>query len=430
MRSTEELDAIRRRLNAEFPVEFPTHTLACWDPPYFMPKMGWVAELSFFDKDTYRGPRVDVIVAAPDLSDVDQAPRRLTEAIERLQAADASSIADGDQLAEIAGLEVANYDPEAFFPTAEDEQRRLEALALMQSRFDAVAARFREIYGLRLPRHLAVFAAFWRSLSEAELRGMEALGRSPGGVTQWFDDDALERSTRDGLDPRLDCRFRQDPPELVTIMWGDSDGLHHGLWYDDPSQPPTCVAGNYARDSAETWGDEHVTPLQLLEDDLESWLNDRDYDGEPVRGSALALQAALDWWRTHDDAARAADGLAARPVIERPEILGGMGPALPAGSGNARGGYDQVQARERAYGGDRSAMARLTMIARTELAEDKPAFALVMGRELHWHDSDEHRELALELLTRAYEALDRDALADITRAHHENRDLRSVTVFD
>jgi hypothetical protein len=430
MRSSEELDAIRRRVNAGFPVEFSTHTLACWDPPYFMPKMGWVAELSFFDKDTYRGPRVDVIVAGPDLSDVDEAPRRLVEAIQRLQQTDPNTIADGDQLAEIVGLPVATYDPEAFLPTDEDVQRRLDALARMEARFDGVARRFAEVYGLRLPRHLAVFAAFWRSLSEAEQRGVEALGRSPGGITQWFDDGALERKTREGLDPRLDCRFRCDPPELVTIMWGDSDGLHHGLWFDDPAELPTCVAGNYARDSAETWGDEHVTALQLLEDDLESWLNDRDYDGEPVRGSVLALQSALAWWRNHDDAALVADGTTSRPDVERPEILGGMGPALPPDSGDPRGGYENVQARHEAYRGDRSAVGRLAMIARTELAEGKPAFALVVGRELHWMDDDATRELGLELLTRAYEALGRDALADIARVHHENRDLRSVTVFD
>jgi Uncharacterised conserved protein (DUF2228) len=94
---------------------------------------------------------------------------------------------------------------------------------------------------------LTSFAALWRSLTEVERKGMKSVVRSPGGIMTWFEDGGLSRKTRDGLDQRLESRFRADPPELVTVMWGNSDGLHFGLWYDDPMHGPTFLAHNYAR---------------------------------------------------------------------------------------------------------------------------------------------------------------------------------------
>ncbi|GIH06681.1 hypothetical protein Rhe02_47480 [Rhizocola hellebori] len=67
--------------------------------------------------------------------------------------------------------------------------------------------------------------------------------------------------------------------------------------------------------------------------------------------------------------------------------------------------------------------------ALAELAGDKPAYALVLGRELHWFDNADYHEAALTLLTGAYRALDRSALAEITEVHYANRDLRSVDVL-
>src|SRR5262249_55580319 len=53
-------------------------------------------------------------------------------------------------------------------------------------------------------------------------------------------------SVPDGLDHRLQYRFYRDPPEFLTILSGDSDGLHFGLFYDDLAEP--CVTHYYARD--------------------------------------------------------------------------------------------------------------------------------------------------------------------------------------
>ena len=95
---------------------------------------------------------------------------------------------------------------------------------------------------------------FWMGLSSDEREeAWSYLGTGPVGVGAWFLDGADRRRVKPGLDERLDFRFRADPPEMVSVFCGNSDGEHWGLWYDDPKLVPTALVKNYARDSAETW---------------------------------------------------------------------------------------------------------------------------------------------------------------------------------
>ncbi|MCA9659078.1 MAG: DUF2228 domain-containing protein, partial [Myxococcales bacterium] len=293
--------------------------------------------------------------------------------------------------------------------------------------FDAVATRMREVYGLRLPRSMATFAAFWRSLDPLERRGAEHLGRSPGGIMVWFEDGGLERRTRDDLDARLECRFRCDPPEMVTIMWGDSDGLHYGLWYDDPADPPTYVVHNYARDSAETWPDSQPTPLGVLAELVRERLED-PYSDETPPLTLYALRDALAWFADADAAALAADPPAQR-WLDAPRFptLGTFGPGLPEGAGEVR--VSDPHVRLKAWREQPARTEKWIASARRECAEGRPAAALTFGLDLHWLDDDATRDTARELLTAAYAALDRHAHAATLAVHHEHRDLRSVGVF-
>jgi hypothetical protein len=96
----------------------------------------------------------------------------------------------------------------------------------MDQRFPAVSDRVRQVFGLRLPRHLAVFCALWHSADDDERRGIEYLMANPFGVTEYFGDNGLRLIGRDGLDERLHGRFRRDPAEFVTVMAGDSPCCH------------------------------------------------------------------------------------------------------------------------------------------------------------------------------------------------------------
>ncbi|WP_238006873.1 DUF2228 domain-containing protein [Dactylosporangium sp. AC04546] len=299
----------------------------------------------------------------------------------------------------------------------------------MHERFPEAEAWLRRVYGLRLPRHLGVFAEFWQGLTDDERAGMRYLGLSPWGISELFDEGGVDRTPRDGLDPRLDCRFRRDPAEFVTVMSGDSDGLHFGLWYDDPAELPSFIAYNYARDSAETWTQRSPTVLAEIGRRVADARHDAQYDHEMAEGLAVLqpLESKLEAFADADRAALDADGPRRWADAARPPGGVTLGGALPPGSGATRAG--QSFERMDAYRADPAAAEAIIAEARAELADGFPAYALSVGSELHWWDGDPFRAAATELLTGAYRALGREALAEIVEVHHANRDLRSVDVL-
>lgn len=185
-----------------------------------------------------------------------------------------------------------------------DDARREAALSLMQGRFPAVAARVRQVYGLRLPRHVAVFCALWASASSAERAALEHLMVRPFGLTEYFGAGGLRLTGRDGLDERLHARYRRDPPEFVTVLGGGTDGLHYGLWYDDPAGLPSLLVYNYARDDAVTRASSAATMLAEIRREAQQAVQDfgGDEDDEDVR-LILPVFAALDWFADADQRA-------------------------------------------------------------------------------------------------------------------------------
>jgi hypothetical protein len=224
------------------------------------------------------------------------------------------------------------------------EEARQAALSLMEERFPAVAERVQRVYGLRLPRHLAVVCALWHSADKSERKGLNYLDVQLSGVTDYFDDHGLERVGRDGLDERLHWRYRCDPAEFVTVLDGGSDGLHYGLWYEDPAELPVLIAHNWARDSAETWTNGYATLIAELRWRVQRVASDYGEDG-PEAEQVRAVGAALEWFAAADEAALRADGLSPAPA-ERPYSAVGLFPLLPAGAGDPR----LAESRERLRG--------------------------------------------------------------------------------
>lgn len=298
----------------------------------------------------------------------------------------------------------------------------------MQERFPAVAARVRKVYGLRLPRHVAVFCALWASVSPAERAALDHLMVRPFGVTEYFGEQGLRLKGRDGLDERLHARYRRDPPEFVTVLGGGLDGLHYGLWYDDPADLPSLIVGNYAREDAVTWASSAVTLLAEIRRDAQQAVRDfgGDEDDEDVR-LILPVFAALDWFADADQRALEADGLPHGTAGNRQFSAVSVFPALPAGCGDPQLARSPERLRAFEEGGDEA--ARWITLAWDQLAAGKPALALAVGGELHWADLDPFRQASRDLLTGAYRALGRDALADTAEIHIAHRDLRSVAVL-
>lgn len=301
-------------------------------------------------------------------------------------------------------------------------ERREAALAETLARFPAVAERMRAVYDMPLPRHLAYAIGFYRGLTAEERdEAWSYLGCGPAGVSEWFEDDGLLRPAT--ADERLHFRYRCDPPEFVTIFSGNSDGGHWGLWYDDPRELPRLVVHNYARDDACT-GPCKPTLLGTLREDIH---------GRELRaGDYPHLPRVREWF---DECARQelrayrAEGIESPPPRGH-DCVAGMDPWVPgAALPPDLAGYAAQQLRYETFRARPAEAAPWIERARRELAEGSPMRALFLGRELHYVDPDELRETAAELLIGAYRALGRDALAGVVRAHHDDRDLRSVGIY-
>jgi hypothetical protein len=319
----------------------------------------------------------------------------------------------------------------------ETKARRARALDETNALFPRVAARVRELYGLDLPPSLAVFWAFYTSLSQAELEAYEE-GLDlyqPAGILDFFKPGGLARKPLEGLDACLHWRFRSDPPELVTVATGGSDGEHLGLFYDDPAKLPSGVVRNYARDSAETWWAE-ATLLDVLRKKLDDYERDQLTPDDPedvLRASCQLrlLREAMAAFEGAEAEARAEDApRLVMPYEERsrlPSIVSGVGVIAPGSS--APPYIEAVEGRGRPFPDEVEARGFVEE-ARRALAAGDVAHALALGRDLHWADIEALRAETLELLVGAYRALGREALAAIAEAHHRHRDLTSVAVLE
>src|SRR5207247_1286977 len=109
-----------------------------------------------------------------------------------------------------------------------------------------------------------------------------------------------------------------------------------------------------------------------------------------------------------------------------PAIVCGVGVLIP-GALDVPAPYVAELAGKAFSGPD---LGRLIAEARARLERGDAAYALALGRDLHWADADELRAETLELLVRAYRMLGRGSLAGLVEVHHAHRDLPNVTVFE
>jgi hypothetical protein len=278
-----------------------------------------------------------------------------------------------------------------------------------------VRARFQASHGLYLPDHAFRFYAFWLAATDLERAALDRVGVAPGAIFERFEADPAPKDP--AHDRRLDGRFYRAPPELLHAAWGDTDGLHWGLWYDHDGVTDPPVAGFYARDGgggsfyADTLLGLVIERASRLEADGLQAPSLSDAERAEHVNLAGVLAAAARWFEP--DAA--ATSSRRRGVADTLDDFGALLPddAAPLPD---RGPQHAIWDTTR---DDDAAVARWIAEAEAGLADGQPGFALVLGRDLHWLSMrrPEREAAAAALLVAAYEALGRPALAAIARVH-------------
>lgn len=307
-----------------------------------------------------------------------------------------------------------------------------------------VEERFLRDWGFELPDSIFRFSDFLESLGPVEQQALRELDVSPAGIMDLFADAGLR--PRDGLDVRVHGRYYRDPPEFLTFMHAGSDGLHHGLWFDDGR---TCggVASYYNNDG-DGIDTTAATPLEALRAILERHWRDLDDDVQDEEVSARksrlgllreALTGVETGGRPEVGVAYSMAYDAVVPPVDpgRLTTLDGAG-ALAVGETAldrpAHGRADEYKFATYMYDlfEDSDALDAGVREARRRCAAGDPAEALVLGRDLHWASGgDPAREaLANELLVMAYRAVGRPSLAEVADAHHRHRSLPRVNVLE
>jgi hypothetical protein len=268
-------------------------------------------------------------------------------------------------------------------------------------------ARLRELYGFDFPDELFEVAAWHRALTGEAARAFgEVLGISLRGP---FDALAGKLDGPLRYPAVLHWRYQYDLPELFTVMVGDTDGLHWGYWFDDPGRLPPVVASFYARDGVELT--QHASLLHAIAAHgaaarrgvRENRRTDAKHASRYDRDLAAldALDAVLPAPRPQP---------AREPVADTPDGMGIVVDTALLGTWNPPiGKLDRAAA---------------LAFADAELAAGRPGSALEVGRAL-W---DGAKLAALDLLARAYAALDRAPLRAAALAHRAHPAIPSLDV--
>lgn len=228
---------------------------------------------------------------------------------------------------------------------------------------------------------------------------------------------AFEQPPRnDAGDPDvLETRLYKDPPEFITALLGDTDGVHWGYYVDDPADRPSCVARYYHNDAYQLTAfgglfdavNEHAKALRRT---LAEYVETDPDSAESYRRDIVKVDALLG---------RLAPLAAEEPLrrsITAP-TRDGMGIVVPPDRYAPLAPRDLFQ--ESRYVPDEAEVRRLHEAALKALKSGYAGSALKLGKDL-W-DYPGCFDVSCELLDAAYEALGRQVLRDRLRRIRDYR---------
>jgi hypothetical protein len=242
------------------------------------------------------------------------------------------------------------------------------------------------------------------------------------------------------LSPLLHWRYHLDPPEFFTVFAGDSDKLHWGYYLNDPPDGASCIASYYANDAYELSivGDNLFEAARL---ELEAQFHDcEEYLTEDPEHAAdyaarlellNAFRQAVQAYATSDRPERGEAYVTKYQSAGRAAVVAatpeGMDVMAPPETYRPLSLPDK---KLRPFLRKQEDPRDVVEEARQALRDGFPATALKLGKELWPLYGERKTAYAYELLDAAYEALGREALRQVLRAHKEHRDLPSVDILD
>jgi Leucine-rich repeat (LRR) protein len=228
------------------------------------------------------------------------------------------------------------------------------------------------------------------------------------------------------LSALLHMRYMFDPPELFTLMTGDSDGYHIGYWYDeDPSKCQPIMVSTYARyifkNAYLIWlrdafclSECGTTIWDAIESEIKRW----EDNGESVSELSEQIQKYRGSKKRRVVAAR-------KPIMTQ----GGIG--IVVKRHQIQRDYDLIRRDSFAFKYLQEE-GRDKILNRVEEALEcvnkHPGNSLYLGKML-WAFYSEYRTPAYRLLGAAYHALDRSLQAKVLGLHKQIL-LPNVSILD
>lgn len=356
--------------------------------PHVLPSVGIVAQLTLFDSDTLAGPSAELVLL-PE-SEASSAEGTLERLASRVQALTVDDV-DG-HLPDLLGL------PEL---TGVLDTKGPE-------RYPHSVARVRERYALRkdrgsawaLPNDLLALIALLDMPSTWEKGALANLSFRP---TEWLskvlkeEDSALVKALWNSH-----REYPLYPAEFVHLFDLRMDGCSYGYLFDTPSDPVGFAVFHRGETALKPGAPcafiaEAAVRLQVEDPGLGAL---KQLERLDLAAAACAFDEAFS--------------SPVKPTPDRPPIHGGFPPLVRPTDGDPRWTPDEVRARADAYRrDDRPRIDSWIALAEQELAAGKPAFALVLGRELQSRGLDHWHAKTIGLLTDAYRTSGRNVFAQI-----------------
>ncbi|XP_043471961.1 histone PARylation factor 1 isoform X1 [Leptopilina heterotoma] len=227
-------------------------------------------------------------------------------------------------------------------------------------------------------------------------------------------------------------RYFYDPPEFQTILKGnDKDELHFGYWRDDPDKMPVFVAKNNANVSCKI-----VPVAENLFGVLDSYLEERTKLANPFEKTTIArLHQKLKTFAKEKNITldKHTSRMKEREKKVQARTFHGAGIVVPFDR-KTQVGYRKMATSDadlqkmlkkiEESNGNHSGMTELQEVVRwATIAADECDFGtcLELGHDLFSSGVPQVKDMALQMLTIAYNQLDRSDFLKIAQVHFKDR---------